>query len=142
MGMHVGGIYIRIVCLCVVSALLLKMFYGCNTDTSNSFAFSYLIRGFETKSFCLELWLIYLWLVRVEQTILIILTSLSRIKIGNLLSVPTIGGCKVNKLIVNLFPLFCTVPCIQAKSVVLICSDPCIPIDQHPRYFHFYSANE
>ena len=40
MGMHVGGIYIRIVCLCVVSALLLEMFYGCNTDTSNSFAFS------------------------------------------------------------------------------------------------------
>ena len=24
-----------------------------------------LICGFETKSFCLELWLIYLWLVRV-----------------------------------------------------------------------------
>ena len=25
----------------------------------------YLICGFETKRFCLELWLIYLWLVRV-----------------------------------------------------------------------------
>ena len=62
--MHVGGIYIRTVHVFVcVSALLLEMFYGCNTDTSNSFAF--MIRGFETKSFCLELWLIYLWLVRV-----------------------------------------------------------------------------
>ncbi len=41
MGMHVGGIYIRIVHVFVcVSALLLEMFYGCNTGTSNSFAFS------------------------------------------------------------------------------------------------------